>query len=79
MQWSEGIERDFAEQLLGLDTVTFKAWAILYAEQEARGFNMDVMDSLISATAVIHHLVVVTRNTTDFPPNVKTLNPWLVP
>lgn len=78
VQWAEGIESDFAEQLLGLDTVIFKAWAKLYAEQEASGFNMDVLDSLIAATAVVHRLVVVTRNTADFPPNVKTLNPWLV-
>jgi predicted nucleic acid-binding protein len=34
------------------------------------------MDSLIAAQAVEHQLIVVTRNTSDFPPEVKTFNPW---
>ncbi len=37
---------------------------------------MDVMDSLIAATALVHQLIVVTRNTADFPDDVKTCNPW---
>jgi predicted nucleic acid-binding protein len=76
MQWAEGLESDFAEQVLGLDAITLKAWGKLYAKNEAEGFNMDVMDSLIAATAQVNQLVVVTRNTADFPANVKTLNPW---
>lgn len=76
VQWAEGLESDFAEQVLGLDAITFKAWGKLYAKSEAEGFNMDVMDSLIAATAQVNQLVVVTRNTADFPADVKTLNPW---
>lgn len=35
-------------------------------------------DALIAATALIHGLVVVTRNTADFEPTgVQLLNPWL--
>ena len=35
-------------------------------------------DSLIAATALVHGLTVVTRDTRDFQPTgVKTLNPWL--
>lgn len=34
-------------------------------------------DTLIAATALIHGLTVVTRNTPDFAPSgVKLLNPW---
>jgi predicted nucleic acid-binding protein len=33
--------------------------------------------SLSAAQAVEHKLIVVTRNTADFPPDVKTYNPWL--
>ncbi|MBP6783952.1 MAG: type II toxin-antitoxin system VapC family toxin [Verrucomicrobiales bacterium] len=75
-QWAEALEGDFAEQVLGLDTVTLKCWGTLYAKHEAKGFNMDVMDSLIAATALVHQLIVVTRNTADFPDDVKTFNPW---
>jgi predicted nucleic acid-binding protein len=77
VQWAEGLESDFGEQLLELDTATLKSWGKLYAKQEAKGFNMDVMDSLIAASALVHGLIVVTRNTADFPADVKTQNPWL--
>ena len=37
-----------------------------------------VRDGLIAATALVHGLGVVTRNTADFEPTgVLTLNPWL--
>ena len=37
-----------------------------------------VRDGLIAATALVHGLGVVTRNTADFEPTgVRTLNPWL--
>lgn len=76
VQWADGLEREFSEQTLGLDTITLKAWGKLYAKHEARGLNLDVMDSLIAATALVHQLTVVTRNTGDFPADVKTFNPW---
>jgi hypothetical protein len=37
-------------------------------------------DALIAASAMIHGLTVVTRNTPDFEPmGVAVLNPWLAP
>jgi predicted nucleic acid-binding protein len=34
-------------------------------------------DALIAATALVHHMVVVTRNTADFAPTgVALLDPW---
>ena len=77
MQWAEGLEHDFKEQTLGLDTATLKTQGKLYAKHEAKGFNMDVMDSLIAASALVHQLPVVTRNTSDFPSDLKTVNPWV--
>jgi predicted nucleic acid-binding protein len=74
--WADGLESDFSEQILDLDTITLKSWGKFYAKHEAKGFNMDVMDSLIAATALVHQLTVVTRNTADFPADMKTLNPW---
>ena len=76
VRWAEELESDFAAQILGLDTMTLKSWGKLYAKHEAKGFNMDVMDSLMAATALVHQLTVVTRNTADFPPDVKSFNPW---
>ena len=35
-------------------------------------------DSLIAATALVHGLIVVTRNVSDFEPTgVRVINPWL--
>lgn len=75
--WAEGLENDFSAQILDLDTPTLKAWGKLYAKHEAKGFNMDLMHSLIAATALAHNLTIVTRNTADFPSDVKILNPWI--
>jgi predicted nucleic acid-binding protein len=37
-------------------------------------------DAMIAATALVHSLTVVTRNTKDFAScGVRTLNPWLAP
>jgi len=70
------LESKFTEQILGLDTMTLKSWGKLYSKHEAKGFKMDVMDSLIAATALVHNLTVVTRNTANFPADVPLFNPW---
>ena len=75
-RWADELESDFSKQILSLDTTTLKIWGKLYAKHEAKGFNLDVMDSLIAATALAHGLTVVTRNTIDFPQDVKIFNPW---
>jgi hypothetical protein len=39
---------------------------------------MEVMDAFLAATAEVHQLTIVTRNTSDFEtvtPNI--LNPWV--
>ena len=41
-------------------------WAKLLATLRASGRDMAVKDSLIAATALVHSLVVATRNRTDF-------------
>lgn len=41
-------------------------WAELLATLRASGRAMPIKDSLIAATALVHDLVVVTRNRADF-------------
>ncbi len=42
------------------------AWAALLPRLRSTGKAMPIKDSLIAATAAVHGLVIVTRNTTDF-------------
>jgi len=52
-------------------------WAALLARLRSSGRAMPVKDSWIAATAVVHNLIVVTRNVSDFAPaGVETLNPF---
>ncbi len=47
------------------------------ARSEAVGRRMEAMDAFLAATAEVHRLTLVTRNTSDFQPTVKgVLNPW---
>ena len=52
-------------------------WAKLLADLRAAGRAMPIKDSLIAATALVHGLAVVTRNTRDFEnSDVKVTNPF---
>ena len=43
-------------------------WAALLADLRKRGRAMPTKDSLIAATALVHHLAIATRNRADFEP-----------
>jgi predicted nucleic acid-binding protein len=51
-------------------------WAELLARLRASGRAMPIKNSLIAATALVHRLTVVTRNTDDFEKaDLEVLNP----
>ena len=53
-------------------------WAALLAHLRATGRAMPIKDSLIAATALVHGLVVATRNRTDFEQaGVRIVDPWM--
>jgi predicted nucleic acid-binding protein len=59
--------------VLPLDGRTLRIWAKL---MHKRSDDL-LLDALIAATALTHHLVVVTRNVRDFAPlGVEILNPF---
>lgn len=52
-------------------------WAELLATLRASGRAMPIKDSLIAATALVHGLIVATRNRTDFEKaGVKIMDPF---
>ena len=59
--------------VLPVDARIFRAWAKLLHRRR----DHLIEDALIAATAIVHHLIVVTRNTRDFAVfPVETLNPF---
>ncbi|MDB6030430.1 MAG: fitB [Verrucomicrobiales bacterium] len=51
---------------LPFDSATGLRWAKLLADLRQAGKAMPIKDSLIAATALVHKLVVATRNVRDF-------------
>ena len=67
----------FESRIVGVDGAIADEWGRLVARREARGRPIHAMDALIAATAQVHDLTLVTRNTEDFQASVKSLlNPW---
>lgn len=63
---------EFHGRVLPVDTAVARLCARLHVP-DRRGER----DALIAASALVHGMTVVTRNTTDFEPmNVGLLNPW---
>ena len=59
--------------VLPMDAATFRVWAKLMHRQS----NTVYEDAMIAATAIVHKLTVVTRNTRDFERfNVSLFNPF---
>ena len=60
------------------DADTGLKWAELLAQLRAAGKAMPIKDSLIATTAIVHGLVVVTRNRADFVnAGVRILDPFV--
>lgn len=66
----------FEGRILSVDHNVAQAWGRTVSRSEALGRPMGVMDALLSATAEIHRLTLVTRNVSDFPTLKAIVNPW---
>jgi predicted nucleic acid-binding protein len=76
LDWIKAVEEQFEDKTLSLDIRVLRRWGELCGENQRAGRRLPVMDSLIAATALTHNLIIITRNTDDYPEGVPTLNPW---
>ncbi len=71
--WLDGhVLPAFAERILPVETAVARRSAALHVPDPR-----PIRDALIAATALVHELTVVTRNTTDFEPTgARVFDPW---
>lgn len=75
--WLDGLERDYGDRVLPIDSETVRLWGELTAAAQRNGRIVPALDGLIAATARWHGLRVMTRNIDDFAPmGVMLVNPW---
>ena|SRR6516164_6623982 len=67
----------FEGRILPLDLPIADACGGLMARCESMGRPIEARDAFIAATAEVHGLTLVTRNTSDFEPTLKAIiSPW---
>ncbi|MGX5801458.1 PIN domain-containing protein [Bradyrhizobium sp. Arg314] len=70
--WLRELRRDTADRILPVTEEIALAWGRITA-----GRTRGSADTLVAATALVHDLIVVTRNVADFEDTgVTVLNPW---
>lgn len=70
-RWADEVARTY--EVLPMDTAVFRVWARLMHSRS----DTVADDARIAATAMVHNLIVVTRNEREFQPfGVPTLNPF---
>lgn len=68
----------FEGRILTLDLDVILAWGKVQGNAEKDRTTLSVLDSLIAATALVHNLTVVTRNTKDIERcRASVFNPWI--
>jgi predicted nucleic acid-binding protein len=71
-QWLNRLTRDYANTILSFDADTAHVWGRLRVPNPE-----NPLDKQIAATALIHNLIVVTRNTAHYgPTGVRVMNPF---
>lgn len=75
--WLQSLIIRYNGRILPLGTDEMLLWGETIIKLEKKGRVLPFIDSLIAATALIHNLVLITKNEADFQDTgVKILNVW---
>ncbi|TMJ02913.1 MAG: type II toxin-antitoxin system VapC family toxin [Alphaproteobacteria bacterium] len=76
--WLRGdLPARFDGRIIGIDIPIADTWGQIQARARQKGRTLGPMDGLIAATAAVHGMTVVTRNTPHFEAvGVPLLDPW---
>lgn len=73
----EDLSQRFKNRVLNITLDEVNKWGEILAAAEKNGTPLPAIDSLIAATALVHDLSVVSRNTQDMEGSgVEVINPW---
>ena len=64
--WRDAIVERTGRRLLPIDLAVVAAWGEVRARAQAEHRTLPVLDAFLAATAEVHGLTLVTRNTKDF-------------
>jgi hypothetical protein len=79
-RWASELQQRFKERTLVTDEAVWMTFGRLKASLRSMGRPQDDFDILIAATATVHSLQLVTRNSKHFADTGVTLiNPWASP
>jgi hypothetical protein len=77
LRWLDDVPVTFEGRVLVVDVPVARAWGGIAHHSRRSGRPIGVPDGLLVATAVVHTLVIVTRNERDFRGRgVDVVNPW---
>ena len=76
-RWFERVRAEAGDRMIAIDDAIAIEWGRLLAYAEKRGDVLPAIDALLGATAIVHGLTVVTRNTSDIRRSgAPILDPW---
>lgn len=74
---NEDLLHRFHNRVLDIRLPEINRWGKVLAKAEKKGTPMPAIDALLAATALVHDLAIVTRNTKDMKTSgVELINPW---
>ena len=77
--WLNSLLEDYQNRIYPIDLTVAENWGVIQGKAEKKGTPMSSIDSLISAIAYTHNLVLVTRNVRDFEAsNLPIQNPCVI-